>query len=220
MLKKCLISLIILLMSSAFALADKIPYSSKSIKHYGIGLLKIDSDFDIYDRPENNAKVLKHITLPIDKNKSAIVQESKKSINPYVVSIPSQKQFFASIYEYPEKNWVQIYYNQNGKEIGWVKMPEKSNFMTWKEFIFKYGKKNGIVLMKDVPTSQYKLYAQDIETAQVVDEFTYPEYIALRIIRGNWALITVVDTGMVYKTGWFRWRTDDGKLRVFPKMKE
>ncbi|MCR5261069.1 MAG: hypothetical protein K6C94_04450 [Candidatus Gastranaerophilales bacterium] len=218
MLKKCLISMIILLVSSACAFADKIPSSSKSVKHYGIGLLKINDDFDVYDKPHADAKIIRHFILPAAK--SAIVQDSRKGANPYIVSIPAQRQFFAAIYEYPEKNWVQIYYNQNGKEVGWVKMPEKSDFLTWKEFVYKYGKKNGIVLMKDVPTSQYKLYAQDNESAQVVDEFTYPEYIALRMIRGNWALVTVVDTGTVYKTGWFRWRTDDGKLRVFPKMKQ
>lgn len=217
--KKILSLLIILLISSSAAFADKIPASSKSIRHYGIGVLKIDEDFCIYEKPDENSKTIKKFVLPTEKNKSAIVQDSKKSVNPFIVSVPSKNEFFATIYEYPEKNWVQIYYNQNGKDTGWVKMPNKSNFLTWKEFVFKYGKKNGINLMKDVSNKEFKLYSQDSEDSQVVDEFTYPEYIALRMIRGNWALITVVDTGTVYKTGWFRWRTDDGKLRVFPKMK-
>ena len=217
MFKKALVTLIIFSMTSLAVLADKIPTSSKSIKHYGIGLLKMEKDFNVYSKPDENSKILKSFTLPVQQ--SAIVEDTRKGVNPYVVNIPSKKEFFVTIYEYPEKNWVQIYYNQNGKETGWVKMPAKSDFLTWKEFMYKYGKKNGISLMKDVPSSSFKLYSQDSEESQVVDTFTYPEYIALRIIRGNWALVTVVDTGTVYKTGWFRWRTDDGKLRVFPKMK-
>lgn len=216
--KKIFTLLIVLLISSSAAFADKIPSSSKSIRHYGIGVLKIDDDFSVYGQPDENSKVIKNFVLP-GNQASAIVQDSKKAVSPYIVSIPSKKEYYATIYEYPEKNWVQIYYNQNSKDTGWVKMRHKSNFLTWKEFVFKYGKKYGLTLMKDVPSKEYKLYSQDNEEAQVVDEFTYPEYIALRMIRGNWALVTVVDTGTVYKTGWFRWRTDDGKLRVFPKMK-
>lgn len=219
MYKKLLLSLVVFAMTMGFAFADKIPTSSKSIRHYGIGVLKIDEDFDVYSEPDEEAKKLKHFDIPDKNYKSAIVQDTRNSINPFIVDIPSQQEFFATIYEYPEKNWVQIYYNQNGKEVGWVKLPDKSDFLTWKEFMLKYGKKNGLVLMRDISSKEFKLYSQDSEDAQIVEDFTYPEYIALRMIRGNWMLITVVDTGSVYKTGWFRWRCDDGKLRVFPKMK-
>ncbi|MBQ2644675.1 hypothetical protein IJG14_03775 [bacterium] len=217
MLKKIILITFTFLITTLSVFADKVPYSMKSIKHYGIGVLKIEDDFEVYAKPDANSKILKSFELP--RKNSAIVQDSRKVINPYIVNIPSQKEYYATISEYPEKNWVQIYYNQNGKEVGWVKMPDKSNFLTWKEFMYKYGKKNGVVIMKDIAMKDFKLYSQDSEESQVIDEFTYPEYIALRIIRGNWMLVTVVDTGTVYKTGWFRWRTDDGKLRVFPKMK-
>lgn len=220
MFKKFLLILVIFAMSTMAVFADRIPTSSKSIKNYGVGVYKIENDFYIFARPDAEAKKIRHITLPSNLEKSAIVRNYDNTPNPYIISIPSMKEYFATVYEYPEDNWLQLYYNQNGKEIGWVKLQHKANFMTWKEFFYRYGKKNGLVLMKDVPSSEFKLYSQDNENSQVIDEFTYPEYIAMRMIRGNWMLVTVVDTGTIYKTGWFRWRTDDGKLRVFPKFKQ
>lgn len=206
-------------MTAMSAFADIVPTSSKSIHHYGIGLFKIDSDFYVFAKPDANAKKIYHFTLPTANKNSAIVKNTRKAVNPYIVNIPSKKEFYATVSEYPENGWLEIYYNQNGKEVGWVKLPNKNNFLTWKEFVYKFGKKNGLLLMRDVPSTEFKLHSQDNVESQVVDEFTYPQYMALRMIRGNWMLVTVVDSGNVYKTGWFRWRTDNGRLRVFPKMK-
>lgn len=220
MFKKFLISLVVFATSAMTVLAtDKVPTSSKSIRHYGIGLLKMEKDFDAYVAPSEKSKKLKHFTLPVENTKSAIVRDSRNVYNPYIVNMPSKKEFYTAIAEYPENGWAQIYINQNGNQLGWVEIEDDSNFLTWKEFVYKFGRENGIKLMSDVPKSRFKLYSKDSEDAQVVDEFTYPEHIALRIIRGNWALVTVVDSGTVYKTGWFKWRNDDGKLNIFPKMK-
>lgn len=201
------------------AFADIAPTSSKNIRHYGIGLFKIENDFYVYASPDLNGKKLYHFILPDAKSSSAIVKDTRKTINPYIVKIPSKKMFYATVSEYPENGWIQIYYNQNGNQVGWARLSNKNHYLTWKEFVYQYGKKNGLMIMRDVPTADYKLYSQDSEDSQVVDEFTYPQYMALRMIRGNWMLVTVVDSGNVYKTGWFRWRTENGKLRVFPKMK-
>lgn len=220
MLKKLVISLVIFATSAITVFAtDKVPTSSKSIRHYGIGLLKMEKDFDAYVAPSEKSKKLKHFTLPVENTKSAIIRDSRNVYNPYIVNMPSKNEFYTAIAEYPENGWAQIYINQNGNQLGWVEIEDDSNFLTWKEFVFQFGRENGIKLMSDVPKSHFKLYSKDSEDAQVVDEFTYPEHIALRIIRGNWALVTVVDSGSVYKTGWFKWRNDDGKLNIFPKMK-
>ncbi len=220
MLKKLIVSSIILMTTAmtVFA-ADKVPTSSRSIRHYGIGLLKMEKDFDVYIAPTEKSKKLKHFELPVLNEKSAIVRESRNVYNPYVVNMPSKDEFYTAIAEYPENGWAQIYVNQNGTQLGWVRIKDDSQFLTWKEFVYKFGRENGVKIMTDVPKSQYKLYSKDSEDAQVIEDFVYPDQVALRIIRGNWALVTVVDTGSVYKTGWFKWRSDDGRLRVFPKMK-
>lgn len=197
--------------------ADIIPSSSKSIKNYGIGILKIENGFDVYSEPNENSDIIGHFDLPV--RKSAII-ESTGAITPFIIEIPSQKDFYVTISEYPEGKWIQIYYNKKGDETGWIKFYDKKNFMTWKEFFYKYGRTNGIKVMRDTPSSEYKLYAKASDDAKVVDEFLYPEYAVCRMIQGNWMLITVADSGHESKTGWFKWRTNDGKLRLFPIMKE
>jgi len=216
--KKIIIIFILLCLGSLSAFAvDVIPASSKSIKNYGVGILKIEKDFDVYSEPKENSKKLGHFTM--QNTKSAII-ETTGQINPFIIEIPSQKDYFVTIYEYPSENWIKIYFNKKGNETGWIKIKDKSNFMTWKEFMLKYGKANGLKIMRDVPSTEYILYAQADENAKIADEFIYPEHIACRMIQGNWMLITVDDSGKEYKTGWFQWRTSDGKLRLFPNMKE
>lgn len=218
--KKLFLLLIALLISGYDVFADVIPNRTNSIKQYGIGLVQIDKNLDVYSKPSETSKVLYQYEMPDTAQKTAIVRDTRKSIKPFVVEIPSKNLFYTTVYDYPETDseWIQVYYNHPSNNTGFIK-PENKNIITWKEFVFKYGKKNGLSIMRDVPVSEYKLYSQDSDTAKIVDEFSYPEYIALRMIRGNWMLVTVVDSGSVYKTGWFNWRTDDGKLKVFPNMK-
>lgn len=219
MIKKIFLLSIIFLMTAITVFADIVPKTSKSIRHYGIGLLKIEKDFDVYANTDVKSKKLYQFNVPVKKKTTAIVKDTRKIVNPYIVSIPSEQEFYVAVSDYPENGWIKIYYNQNGKETGWVKLSDKKDYLTWKEFVYKFGKKNGLFIMRDIPSTDYKLYSQDSEDSQVVDDFTYPQYMALRMIRGNWMLVTVVDSGNVYKTGWFCWRSDNGKLRVFPNMR-
>lgn len=215
LLKKTLLFLAVFILSALCVFADTVPATTTSIKYYGIGVFKIENDFSVYSEPNVKSKVLRKCTLPTQKNSAIVSTNSKSFIMPYIVSIPSQHLFFATVVDYPEDNWIHIY-NQTTNLTGWVQYTDKSSFMTWKEFFYKYGKKNGLFQMRDIKVK--RLYSQDDENSKIVDRYSYPEYIQLRFIRGNWMLVTVVDSGNVYKTGWLKWRTDDGKLRVFPNL--
>lgn len=219
MFKKFLIVLITFSITANIAFSDRIPTSSRHIKNYGVGVYKIENDFYVFEEPDANAKKIRHFYLPLKQEKSAIIRTSESSSEPYIISIPSQEEYFVSVYEYPENDWIQIYYDRNENDTGWIKLQKEKNFLTWKDFFYRYGKQNGLAVMKDVPEAEFRLYSQDNEDSQIIDKFTYPEYIEMRMIRGNWMLVTVVDKGSVYKTGWFKWRTDEGKLRLFPKFK-
>lgn len=220
LMKKILITVIFICFNvlSVFG-ADIVPTSSKSIKNFGIGVLKIDKNFDVYSKPDKKSEIIEHFDLPL--RKSAII-ESTGQITPFIVEIPSQKYFFVAISEYPEEKWAKIYYNKKGDETGWVEFQNKNNFMTWKEFLYKFGTTNGVKIMRDVPSSEYKLYAKASDDAKIVDEFTYPEYAVCRMIQGNWVLLTIseADSRHEPKTGWFKWRTPEGRLRLFPILKE
>ena len=47
----------------------------------------------------------------------------------------------------------------------------------------------------------------------------YPQKINLNVIRGNWALVSVMDLDKIPKTGYIRWRSDDGVRYFFPAVK-
>lgn len=217
MFKKFLLILIIFFVTASTAFSDRIPTSSRHIKNYGVGVYKLENDFYVFEKPDANAKKIRHFYLPSKQNKSAIIRTTENE--PYIVSIPSQENYFVTVSEYPEEDWLQIYYDENEKNTGWIKLQDEKNFFTWKDFFYRYGKQNGLAIMRDVPETDFRLYSQDNEDSQIIEKFTYPEYIEMRMIRGNWMLVTVVDKGTIYKTGWFKWRTDEGKLRLFPKFK-
>jgi hypothetical protein len=217
--KKILCIFLGIIFSTLSAFADKIPSTSKSIKNYGIGLIKLDRDFDIYSNPQKSGKIIQHVNLPEKKKNSAIIEDYRGNSNPFVIVVPEEKEYFATVEEYPENGWIKIYTNQQTSQTGWIKNEKENNFLTWKEFIFEYGRENGLRLMTDVKSEDFKLYAQDTEEAKIADRFSYPEFILLRLIRGNWALVTIIDTGTVYKTGWIKWREDNGAMKLFPKMK-
>ncbi len=221
MIRNVILLIIIFITAVTNVFADTIPTSSTSIKNYGIGVYKIEQDFSLFSQPDEKSKIIRHIDIPSDKNQpqSAIIRSSSGVPSPFIISIPSMQEYFMTVYEYPENDWIEVYYNQKNSQRGFLKFLQKENFMTWKEFFLKYGKKNGLIVMKDLPEAKYKLYSQDSEKSQVVDTFTYPQYIAMRIIRGNWMLVTVVDSGTIYKTGWIKWRGEDGTLYLFPKFK-
>ena len=62
--KKFAVIVIFLCFSCLSALAvDVIPTSSKSIKNYGVGILKIDKPFDVYAEPSETSKKLGHFSL-------------------------------------------------------------------------------------------------------------------------------------------------------------
>ena len=47
----------------------------------------------------------------------------------------------------------------------------------------------------------------------------YPQKINLNVIRGNWALVSVFDLDKTPKTGYVRWRSDNGVRYFFPDIK-
>ena len=96
---------------------------------------------------------------------------------------------------------------------------KNSKFIPWKDFLLQYGKKYGIILFTDEFIGDKKLYAQGDETSKVVDNFDYPKHIMPWFVNGNWLLVKLYDYDDEQKTGYIRWRNDDGSLRVFIKAK-
>ena len=47
----------------------------------------------------------------------------------------------------------------------------------------------------------------------------YPQKIKLTALRGNWALVSVLDMDKTPKTGFLKWRSADGEIYAFPEIK-
>jgi hypothetical protein len=63
------------------------------------------------------------------------------------------------------------------------------------------------------------LRAKTEDNSQIVARINHPQFIKLNVIRGNWALVSVVDIDKTPKTGYIRWRSDDGIKYLFPNIK-
>lgn len=91
--------------------------------------------------------------------------------------------------------------------------------MTWTNFYTSYGKKYGLKMLKSAPASCKDIKSAPDDLAQTISTVNYPKVIKLNIIRGNWALVSVLDLDKTPKTGYIRWRSDDGVRYFFPDVK-
>ena len=57
------------------------------------------------------------------------------------------------------------------------------------------------------------------ESLKTISTMNTPQAIHLNIIKGNWALVSVLDMDKTPKTGYVRWRSDDGVRYFFPDIK-
>jgi len=117
------------------------------------------------------------------------------------------------------ENWVQVVYNQSKGLKGWVKKRNQQDFMTWYQFVQKYGKEKGLCLFTDIPDKYKKAYTAPDEGAQYDKNVFYiTDNIDLIVIKGNWMLVKIIDFNKSEHVGWIRWRDDSGSLLVFPNL--
>ena len=63
------------------------------------------------------------------------------------------------------------------------------------------------------------LRAKPEDLGQIVSKLNYIKQIKLTVIRGNWALVSVMDIDKELKTGYMKWRDTDGTIYAFPNIK-
>ena len=73
--------------------------------------------------------------------------------------------------------------------------------------------------MKDTPEEIENLYAKSEDGSQIVSKLRYVKQLKVTAIRGNWALVSAFDIDKTPKTGYLRWRSDDGTIYAFPNIK-
>ena len=217
--KKLLSVLILFVFLALPSFADILPLSTKSIQHYGIGVLNMPKNYTVYQYPYKEAKILKEVSYD-NIRKTAIVNTVDMRKVHYVAFVPSENVALLTVDLNPGNDWYCVFLNQQTGETGWVYNENKQDFYTYRQMFYKWGKKYGIRLFNDLSPEEKVLYSKEDKTSKVVHELQYPKYITFTVIRGNWLLATVNDLTKQPKVGWFNWRNDDGTLNMFPNFKE
>lgn len=216
------IVLVIFFIFSLFSLpsyADINPLSTRSIKHYGIGVLNVPKSYTIYQYPNKDSKIYREVNYE-SLNRSAIVNSIDMRKVSYIAHVPENDVALLTVHLAPGNDWYCVFLNQETGETGWIHTDDKRAFFTYRQLFYKYGKKYGVRFFSDYPKDKRVLYAGESTDSPVIEEIIFPKFVSFTVIRGNWMLATVTDVTKHPKIGWFNWRNEDGTLNMFPNFKE
>ena len=191
--------------------ADNMPFYVDTKPKDAIGMFQIGDNITIYSHPEANSKVVKKMDFSYNPE--------TMPDNTFALLINEKKLGFLYVSDIGDDGWVEVIYNRMNNSRGWVQTEDRFQFMPWLSFYNMYGRKYGLRLMKDAPEDVENLHSKSEDLSQNVSKLRYVKQIRLTAIRGNWALVSVVDIDKTPKTGYLRWRSDDGKIYAFPNIK-
>lgn len=212
--KKFLITLLLLITIAPLSdAAEYMPSSTKSIPPASIGVCAAPVASFLYQKSDTNSSLKEIIKIINGDIKTLRVPLSPQSS---FISFVPKKDIFYFIAKDENDKWCNVVYNKTTGEAGWVEKPSEDAFLTWKEFLYKYGKENGVYFLSDVPANLRILRTSPNETAQSVKDCINPSNISLITINGNWMLVRILDFGGEVKIGWTRWRGNNGEIYVFP----
>ena len=207
--KKFLIILCMLLTLPVFA--DTMPFYMDSIPKSAIGVYQTGESITIFSHPEANSDVVKKINFSY--------QPETMPDGVFALLINEKKLGFLYVSDIGDDGWVQVIYDKQTGAKGWVLTEDRLQFLPWLNFYNMYGRKYGLRLLKDTPENIEVLKSQSDDMSQNVAKLLYIKQIKLTALRGNWALVTVVDIDKIPKTGYLRWRSNEGVIYAFPNIK-
>ena len=191
--------------------ADVMPYYMESIPKEAIGMYQTGENITILSHPEANSKIIKKF------NFSYKPETMPDSV--FAVLLNDKKLGFLYVTDIGDEGWVEVIYNRQTGARGWVKTEDRLQFLPWLSFYNMYGRKYGLRLLKDTPDEIEVLHAKSEDLSQNVGKLRFVKQIRLTAVRGNWALVSVVDIDQAPKTGYMRWRSNDGVIYAFPNIK-
>lgn len=207
--KKLLIILAIFLALPVFA--DTMPYYMESVPKTAIGVYQTDKAVILYSKPCKDAEIIKKFELSYNPE--------TMPDNMFAVLINQKALGFLYVSDIDEDGWVEVIYNKKTGAKGWVLTEDRMQFLPWLNFYNLYGRKYGLRFLKDAPKDLEVLKAKSDDDSQTVSKLNYIKQIKLTVVRGNWALVSVFDLDKTPKTGYLRWRANDGTIYAFPNIR-
>ena len=196
---------------------DYLPKYASSIRDFGIGIYFGDGQAVVYAEPDENSEILAKMSW--DTDKVWINDRITEPKNVFGVFVPENAlSGFIALDEQGTEYTKIIYDNQKGLE-GWIKNAPDTRVFYWRQLFYKYGKTKGLYVFSNISKDMRILKLAPEDDSEESSRFVYPQYIRLQLIKGNWALLKVVDYDNEQKVGWFRWRNSDGVLNMYPDFK-
>jgi len=215
MIKRTITSIFLMLAISMPAFgADVIPTRSITLHTRTYGFYQVGKLITLHEQPDEKSKIIQTISWTKEK----LMPETFSYDDVFTVYIGSKELALMAV-EDENEEWVKLIYDNKNHKSGWFKKDDPFKFMTWINLYNAYGKKYGLKVLKDTPKEQLVLRSASEDNSQIIARINQPEYIKLNVIRGNWALVSVVDIDKTPKTGYIRWRSDDGIKYLFPDIK-
>lgn len=213
--KKLFILILMIFLNIGIANAkDIMPVRPNINQVNSIGLYQIGDDVKIFKEPNEDSQILYRVRWDSDEFFPDEIGFEKF----FVVFLPKKSLELSAVTDMTEE-WLEIIYNNSNGKTGWIKMDDPYKFMTWINFYNIYGKKYGLKLLKGSPEWCKDIKASPDDNAKTISTINQPQKINLNVIRGNWALVSVMDLDKTPKTGYIRWRSDDGVRYFFPDIK-
>lgn len=197
----------------AFA-RDIVPVRVNLNQVNAIGMYQVGDDVTIYKEPNEESQILYRVRW----NNDEFFPDEIGADNFFMVFLPKKSLALVGVTDMTD-DWLEIVYDNSTGKKGWIKQDDPYKFMTWINFYNTYGKKYGLTLLKSAPETCKDIKASTDDLAKTISTMNYPSKINLSVIRGNWALVSVMDLDKTPKTGYIRWRSDDGIRYFFPALK-
>lgn len=207
--KKFLLIICMMFMLPVFA--DVMPFYVNSIPKDAIGMYQTGENITILSEPEANSKTIKTFDFSY--------KPETMPDGMFAVLLNEKKLGFLYVSDIGDDGWVEVIYDRHTGARGWVLTEDRFQFLPWLTFYNMYGRKYGLRLFKDTPDEIEVLHAKSEDLSQNIGKLNFVKQIKLTAIRGNWALVSVFDIDKTPKTGYLRWRSNEGVIYAFPNIK-
>ena len=212
--KKIIFSLFLFLMLCSTAFAGNIIPDSVSLNNTNTyGVYQVGHAIVLYSEPDDNAEIKQKIVWDSEN----VIPQNLRLQDMFVLYLENKDFALMAVTDETE-DWVEVIYDNATGERGWIKKDDPFKFNTWVNFYSVFGRKYGLKILRGAPEATKSIFGTP-EGAKAISTINHPDMINLSVIKGNWMLVTVVDADRTPKTGYIRWRSDDGIKYLFPDVK-
>lgn len=210
--KKLVLIITLLLMSTLSVFANILPSTSNDIPNNSIGMYQVGQRIVVHAEANSDSKIV------FDREVNYSMMLGAKFDNMFGVLLPQKELGFVYATDYDE-DWVEVIYDKTRNLKGWAHKEDDFQFLPWITFYNMYGRKYGLLQLKNSPLGVNDIRTQPNIDSQLVGKTVRPKQIRLTSIEGNWLLVSILDVTSYTYTGYIQWRNTEGQYYLFPDIK-